>query len=221
MGIRQTVAPTLEPLTLAETKKFLRETNDDQDGTIAAFIKAARDYAENRTHRQLMPATWQLTRESFYGVDATGNRLFQSLGGLRYGTPHGREGQIMYLPFPPLVSVTGITYYDANNVLQTHSPALYEVDVNTEPGRIAPVFGEIWPITYPRLTAVMITYTAGYASADLVPDGIKEAMRLLIGCYNEYREDFLSGTIISRIPRNVDDLLDGYWVGESSTHAED
>ena len=71
----QTVAPTLEPLTLAEVKRHLRIDHTDDDVYINDYlIPAAREYVEDETERQLITATWALklpgcpvTRESAEG----------------------------------------------------------------------------------------------------------------------------------------------------------
>lgn len=58
VGIRQTVAPAEEPVTLAEAKAHLRVSGTDEDAYIDALVKAARGRAESLTRRQLITATY-------------------------------------------------------------------------------------------------------------------------------------------------------------------
>ena len=50
---------------------------------------------------------------------------------------------------PPLQSVTTVTYVDPSGTTQTLASNRYVVDVNNEPGRMAPSVGSVWPVTGP------------------------------------------------------------------------
>lgn len=74
-------------------------------------------------------------------------------------------GSEIYLPYPPLQSVTSIKYVDLDGVTQTVDSGSYEV-ITTEPGYVALLDGESWPddlseIEYP----VFIEYVAGYGES--------------------------------------------------------
>ena len=69
MRLKQTKAPTSEPVTLAELKLHLRVEDNTDDDLITEIGKAARLWVEKATGRQLMPATWQMTLDSFPGGD--------------------------------------------------------------------------------------------------------------------------------------------------------
>lgn len=60
MYLKQTIAPTSEPITLEEAKAFLRVLDSDSDELINSLIVAAREHVENITNRQLLPATFEL-----------------------------------------------------------------------------------------------------------------------------------------------------------------
>lgn len=60
MKLIQSVAPILEPITLAEMKAFLHVTSNNDDTLIESYITAAREKAESIMNRQLMPATFEL-----------------------------------------------------------------------------------------------------------------------------------------------------------------
>ena len=59
------VPPAAEPLSLAETKLFLRVAHDDDDAVIAALIAAARGHVEALTRRALLLQTWRLVLDAW------------------------------------------------------------------------------------------------------------------------------------------------------------
>ena len=60
------VAPVTEPLTLAETKIYLRVDGTDEDALIGDLIASARVMAEQWLRRSLMSQTWKLAYD--YGI---------------------------------------------------------------------------------------------------------------------------------------------------------
>lgn len=187
-ALRQTVAPASEPVSLAEAKAHLRVDGTDEDTLISSLLAAAREYAETFTRRQLVTATWRLSLDAFPCEPC------------------------ITLPNARLQSVTSITYYDADNALQTIDSGDYYVDAENEPGRIvlSPAAG--WPTTYDRPNAVQITFVAGYGDAADVPEGIKAAIKLWLGDAFENRGSIIVGTVSSQIELTVDRLLWPYRV---------
>lgn len=178
-------ASSPEPITLAQAKLHLRVDHDDEDDYIEALIVTAREYAEAFQRRKLMQGT-----------------LTQDLNEF----PEG--GGPIRLLYPPLISVTSITYLDEDGVQQTLPSANYRV-VNDDIGAtIEPEFDYSWPITRDVSNAVRVTYVAGYgASAASVPGTTKTAMLLLIAHWYENREAVVVGTIAAPAPLAVDTLL--------------
>lgn len=146
----QTVAPTLEPITLDQAKKQSRVTTDAENSAVKLNVAIARYQAENATGRQFVTATWQLLLDGF-------------------------PWQITGLK-SPVIDVSSITYVDINEVTQTLSSSLYEVDTSITGGRIRPVFGEVFPDTFDTYNAVTVTFTAGYGEPADVPPNFKGAM---------------------------------------------
>lgn len=62
-GLVRVVAPASEPLTLAETKQFLRITHDDDDARISDMMQSARLLSEQWLKRSLITQSWKLIFE--------------------------------------------------------------------------------------------------------------------------------------------------------------
>ena len=155
MALQLITAPTAEPLDLAEAKLHSRVDVSDDDLLIGAMISAARDYAENLTTKQLVAARWKQVMDSFPGRHA---------GLAPYGSAFSLPGNAILLRMHPVIQVLSIQYLDMQGVAQTVDPATYVVDYSTEPVRITPVFGQIWPIPMPQIGSVWVNFDAGYAA---------------------------------------------------------
>lgn len=162
---RRTVAPTVEPLTLAQLKDHLRVDGTESDDYLTTLISVVRQQAEDRTERTLMPSTWTLRLPAF---------------------PSDYGGTIE-LQRPPLVAVSSVQYIDAAGDLQLLDAGAYWVDTFGEPGSLVPLSGS-WPATAEHPSAVTIVYTAGYANAAAVPAPIKQWMLLAAGDLFEMRQ---------------------------------
>src|SRR4030067_860491 len=64
------------------------------------------------------------------------------------------------VPKPTLQSITSIVYTDTDGILQTLAGSMYLVDNKSEPGRITPAFGEVWPVTRAQINAVIVRFVA-------------------------------------------------------------
>lgn len=155
---RRTVGPVAEPLDVPQALAHLRVDDSESVDYVAGLIAVARQQAEDRTERTLMPSTWTLRLPAFPAADGGAIELLR----------------------PPIIGVTSVQYLDAGGTLQTVDPASYVVDTQSEPGRLLPLAGS-WPATATHPQAVTIVYTAGYASAAAVPMPIKQWMLLAMG----------------------------------------
>lgn len=178
-------APAVPLLSLAEAKTHLRVYFDDDDADITAYAKAASemlDASYGELGRALTTQTWRLTMP----------RL-----------PSSRFD----LPVPPVQSISSITYYDADDTLQTLSASTYRLTSLDEFARVDRVDGQDWPSTYARHDAVIVDYVTGYgAAASDVPEGIRHAARLMAGHWYRNREA-VSETRMSNVPLGVRQLL--------------
>jgi hypothetical protein len=211
--------PSREPIDLSLAKQWLSQDDDDQDQTIQGLIRSAREEVENYTGRALYVATY---RESLDAFPSLAQNIFGAslwpgdLAAFGY-VPATMPGQYprmtsdsaICLMRSPLIAVSSISYYDAAGVQQTLTAGTdYGVDATSCPGRVFPAPGTNWPATQDRPGAVLVTYTAGYATQNAIPATMLQAMRLLIGHWFENREAVTLQTNSAELPMGVQFLLD-------------
>ena len=157
-------APTVEPVTLAECKAWLRVTASSNDALISRLARSAREQAEAFMDRSIITQTLRLDRPCF------GSRMF---------LPRGRA-----------ISVTSVKYVDTLGVEQPLAAANYDLD---NPTHGASYINRGWEVVWPTLRgvpdAVRVTYVAGFDPAgsplDLaagVPEQIRTAILKLLQC---------------------------------------
>lgn len=191
--------PTLEPVTLAEGRRWLNMTDDDdtdQDPEILLVLKAMRRYAEKYTGRRFCDTELELLLDCWPG------RRFE-------------------IPVAPLLAVNYVKYLDTGGTLQTLDASKYEVDIKSVPGRIQPAYMETWPsLRGGDLNAVQIGFAAGYGTGgspddlSVIPEELKVWLRIRLATLFENREAIIVGTIVTDIPRSHNDaLLDPLMLG--------
>ena len=196
MALVLKTAPGIEPVTRDEAKLFAQETATAEDSLVDSLIIGARIYAEGYTNRQLVTATWYLYLDRF--------------------------PRVIQPPMPPL-QATGfsIKYTDTAGAEQTLDSGEYQVDVKSEPGRIAPAYSKVWPsVRTQTLNVVTVEFQAGYGTAASdVPFPIRQAIMLLVSDWFRYRQDTYDrastdrgGKPFTQVPRSVDALLSQYKV---------
>ena len=184
------VAPTLTPVTVAEAKTHLRidSTFTDDDTYIGTLIDVATLAAENYTNLAIMQQTLNLQIDSFPDY-------FNLL-----------KGQLRTL------TINQITYQDENNVTQTLAASNYIADGSIKPARIYFTPDATIPSTFDIPNAVKVNFTLGCTAASQVPAPIRQAILLTIGRFYEIRQDVVTGTIATTIPKTVEYLLNPYRV---------
>lgn len=184
-SLTQTSAPAVL-LTTAEAKTHLHVTGTTSDTYIDTLVAAATGWAETFTCRGLVTQTWEWRLDDF---------------------PHGAGHFIV--PNAPLSSVTSITYLDVDGVSQTLATSVYEVDGNSQPGRIALKFDQSWPSVRGGgvIDVATVTFVAGYGAASAVPPVFKHAVKMVIGHWFENRESVVVGVTASEVPQAAEMLL--------------
>lgn len=185
-ALRLLTAPvaTGEPVTLAELKAQLRITHFDEESLIAAYGKAARQWAENYCQRSFFTQTWNYFADEF---------------------PCGAEpiviGRGQY------ASVSSFTYKDSASVSQTLTASDYQVSAYTDPFKVYPALNDTWPVTDRSINNVNFRFVAGWSTVAAIPQEIKQAILMLASHWYTYREPIVTGTSLQNVPLTVEALL--------------
>lgn len=188
MNIIVVTPPPVEPVTAEQAFVHLRlDSADDPEqnpdyAAVLAQITSAREQCEQITRRAFVQQTLRIVGPG----DGSGRSWFW------WGSTASARG--VELLRPPLISVSGVNYYDASNTLQTLDPASYFVTDDLVP-QLHFVDGFSSPCVYRRTDALQIEYVAGYAPVTSgpepdyranVPESIKQA--ILLGVQLQYDE---------------------------------
>lgn len=190
--------PSVEPITLAETREHLNLTaagspaTHADDDLLNNLIAAARELVDGRDGflgRALISQTWDLKLD--------------------------RLREPITVPLPPLQSISSITYTDTDGNAQTLASTEYQVTGvgGFGKGKVVEAYGKSWPSTRNIPEAVTVTFVAGYgAAAANVPEPIRTALKILVATWYENREALVTGTIATQLPLSVQMLLAPYRV---------
>lgn len=148
--IEVVTAATTSAVTLAEAKAHLRVLHEDDDDLITAQLAAACDTIERATRVALQPQTLRCSLKDWPQADRR-----------------------LWVPRPPMVSVTHVKYMDADNVERTVSSGNYFTLLNT--GSVVFLADFSWPSLADRPDAVRVTYVAGVAT---IPTSLKQCILL-------------------------------------------
>lgn len=156
--------PTVEPLTLAEAKTWLRVDGVDEDELIRALIVAARLTVEAEARRLLMDQTWRILLDVW--------PAFERLA----------------LPIAPASSVLAARVFDAAGLPSLVEQGFLELDPASDP----PCLVIVAPPPAPGQArgGIEIDVKAGYGPAPTdVPEPLRLAIRLLVARWFENRGD--------------------------------
>jgi len=163
-------------ISLADMKEFLRVDHSDEDSTISAIITSAAMAVQDYTGRVFVATTYTLRTDYFYNVE-----IPAAIG-----------------------SVTGVTYYDIANELQTLDVSKYYADSSRVPARIAFLDP---PSTFEdRFNAVIIAGNIGKSASP----PIQHAIKMLAAHYYENRRAVIVGVQASKIPLGIEAILNPY-----------
>jgi uncharacterized phiE125 gp8 family phage protein len=153
LSLSVTAGPQDEIYDLARAKQYLRVPHCAEDQDIVAFARAARLWAENQTERSLLRQTIRITTDEIPSC--------------------------IRLPRPPVIQITSVKYYDANNSQQTVGSGNYYLVQDGLFGVLRFIQGYVIPPVYDRPDAIEIIYQAGYGDDfESVPDAVRAAVAL-------------------------------------------
>lgn len=179
------VTGNLAPVTLAEAKAHLRIVDAADDDYITSLIEAAADKIERDTGHICRARNVTIARDGF--ADDAQMRV-----PLNYG---------------PVNSIASVVYDADTGTEETLAAGQYRLRQFAGLTYIIPAFGVTWPATEAIIGAVRVTFNAGYASNDDVPDTLRHAALLLIGNWYENREAVNVGGNASEVPLGYEALI--------------
>lgn len=159
-----TTNPTIEPITVTELKDYARIDGNSEDSILSSIIISARMLVENFLNRALIEQV--ITLQMDYWPTRT-----------------------LYLPRPPLLSITSITILDESDVETTYSSSNYYTVTNSPVGTITIKENCSIPINTTRWNqGIKVVYKAGYGStANYIPQAIKEGVKVWAAMIYENR----------------------------------
>lgn len=172
--------PAEEPLSLAETKAFLKLDDAVEDGLVATLIAAARLHVEGTTALATINQSWRVVLDAW---------------------PECRE---VRLPVGPLLSLSAVTVFDGEGEPHELELAQFELDAAT-PRVLWPAAVEG---ASPReRQGIEIDYVAGFGEApEDVPADLRQAMLTLVAYWFEHRDAVIVAGSGSVVPAGFDRL---------------
>ncbi len=176
------IAPPLaEPVSLAETKLYLKIDVPDEDDLVRTLISAARLLIEAASGRLLIHQTWRLV--------------------LDHWPQHGE----IRLPLAPVAQVVAARVFDAAGIPQALAPTALELVAGTDPPLMV-MATPVPPPGRPR-AGIEIDLLAGFGPAAVsVPHALRQAILMLVARWFELRGDVASRGD-ARLPADVLALL--------------
>lgn len=149
MPLIQIVAPSVEPVSVAEVLDASRIDDAVFNSQATIAIKALRLHAEARIGRPLITQTLELVLDGF---------------------PCGEIDLLL----PNVQSIVSVKYIDVLKNTQTLSSAEYTLDADSTPSWLLPAYGTDWPATLATANALRVRFIAGYGdTAADVPEDIR------------------------------------------------
>lgn len=168
-SLKRTVAPVVEPVSLADAKAHCRVDTSADDALIQGYITTAREWVEDYIDRALVTQQLVMKLDSF---------------------PAEIE-----LPRPPMTAsgtatAVTITYVTGEaGGTATLSATQYRVDRDSTPGVIRTLYGGSWPSHLIDKNSVTVSWWAGYGRPEDVPQRAKSAMLMCVHELYEKRGD--------------------------------
>lgn len=177
--------PAAEPVSLADSKVHCRIDTAEDDAYVTSLITVAREYLEEALDIAILNQTLEARYDVF--------PLWE-----------------LVLPRPPLATgVVTIEYRDEAGQIQTITSANFQVDRHILPGRVYPLYEQVWPAVRGDENSVTVRWPAGYgASGASCPAVLRHAIFLLVAHWYEMRQPVVSGySQVLSVPQTFQTLL--------------
>lgn len=182
MSLSVTSAPSVEPISTAEAKEWLRVDSADtsQDNVIAILIKGVRQKVEDYLRRALITQT--------FSFEMSGDDM----------------RSYIEIPRPPVQSITSLTTYDEASGSET-TTVVTSTNYQLTEKTLLVERNDGWDINREDRAGTLV-YVAGYGDAGSdVPFDIRMAMLELLALRYERRGDENRDNVVTR----EDAILDG------------
>lgn len=176
MGISVVTPPATEPISLDEVKAQCRITTDTEDGSLAGYILAARQFAEGYTRRRFLTQTLDCTFDS---IDEY----------LSWPSVCDRRGYRRYridLPISPIQSVVSVSYVDFYGTTQVLAEDQYLSKLDQVDAYIEPAYRVVWPSVRFQSSAITVRVVAGW-TIDQFPEDLRLKLLMLVSAYYDNR----------------------------------
>lgn len=201
--------PVKTALSLAQAKLHLKVDSSAEDTDIAQKMRTAQREVEKIARRVCLTQTYLFRRDDSFYADGGGSEIEFSKAPLQ------RVNSVKYLGLQDALDPTYDSAYDPASKLHTMKPALYQVKISSETGRLSPITTIWWPYTRlpilgPVYDAVQIELVAGYSDDPLdIPDNMISAMLLMLTHLYENRSSVITGLRAAavEVPQGIYDLL--------------
>jgi len=172
--------PAEEPVSLAETKAFLKVEDTAEDGLITTLIGAARLHVEGVTGQALLAQNWRVVLDRW------------------------PDNRVVKLPVGPFISLTEISAYDQGG--SAHLINL--VQFFAEPDRLLLPLNVVGMPSLRDRQGLEIDYVAGYGTEpEDVPADIRQALLVLVAYWFEHRDAVIVAGSGSVVPTGFDALV--------------
>lgn len=188
-------APASPIVTLSELYEHLHLDTEGsppthpEDVTLALRVQAATDEIDapdGWLGRALLPQQWRITTRGFPCYS------------------RNNPDSVLWLPYPPLVSVDLVRYRSpTNNLVTLVEGTDYEVREGNPVAGIAPTYSNNWPTARDSDNAVEVTFTCGYdasvSPSNPLPDLVKQFVLVVAGAMYLQREELAVNVNISPV----------------------
>jgi uncharacterized phiE125 gp8 family phage protein len=167
-SITVTTPPSGTLVSLAEIKSYLLIEHNQDDELLLALLASATEHAQRECGLYFLPQTVEVAYSE------------RDLWKLDEKDRHGEETRLE-IPVWPMRSLTSISYLDTNGATQTWAADKWQLWVAYRPPLLSPVYGERWPgLRRGAFRALWLSCAVGAASASVVPDAAKQAIKLIV-----------------------------------------
>jgi uncharacterized phiE125 gp8 family phage protein len=191
--LKRVAVSTFEPVSVQRAKHNSNIPDSEKafDSFLQDCIKAARDYIERQLGCCICEATYTLSLGKFPA----------------YAIP---------IPVWPVQSVESIAYKDTDNANQTVTFGTIVQPVSDDRYTIYLTDWASFPTARSTPNAITISFTAGWASQEVIPPSIARAVLMLVSYWYEFRETVSIGVTTGALEFSVNALLDSVRPGEDN-----